>query len=195
MTPKETFISLASGITRNGIENLMHFLEYESDFYTAPCSTRYHLSVPGGLVIHSIHVYKLLEIKARQFKLNVDPETLLICGLFHDVCKTNFYDIEKKWRKNDRNQWEQYDAYVIKDLFPAGHGSKSVSVLQKYLHLTDEEILSVMWHMGAWTEGMTEYSMRQAYNAAGDKYPLVTALHLADLEATRFIEREQPEEG
>lgn len=190
MTAKEQFKSLLAGISRNGIENLANFLE-RSDFYAAPCSTKHHLSVPCGLVLHSLHVYKMLAENNERLRLGIDPESILITGLNHDLCKVHFYAIEKRWRKNDRNQWEQYDTYVVKDQFPMGHGEKSVAILQKFIHLTEEEILAIRWHMGAWTEGMTEYGMRQAYNAACDKYMLVTALHIADLEATRFLEREE----
>lgn len=194
MTPKETFISLASSITRNGIENLMHFLEHESDFYTAPCSTRYHLSVPGGLVIHSIHVYKLLEIKARQFKLNVDPETLLICGLFHDICKANFYGTEMRNVKED-GQWRQKEIYVVKDQCPLGHGEKSVILLHRYIIPAPLEEMAIRWHMGPFTPGITEWEVKQAYNEAVKTNPLVPLLFSADYEATNLLEREQPEEG
>ena len=46
---KETFIELVkNNIERDGIDGLMDYLINKSDFFTAPCSTVYHLSIPGG---------------------------------------------------------------------------------------------------------------------------------------------------
>ena len=53
---KERFLELVSGIKRPGIEGLMDWLE-RSDFYTAPASSRFHGSYPGGLLEHSLNVY------------------------------------------------------------------------------------------------------------------------------------------
>lgn len=55
---KEKFIELYNQyITRPGAEELLRWIT-ASDFFTAPAST--HLSRPGGLVEHSVHVYDRL---------------------------------------------------------------------------------------------------------------------------------------
>ena len=56
---KEEFVNLLRSSEREGIEDLIKFLE-KSDFYTAPASTRYHGSYKGGLLEHSLNVYKTL---------------------------------------------------------------------------------------------------------------------------------------
>ena len=57
---KEEFLKLLRETNREGMENLINFLE-KSDFFTAPASTRFHGSEEGGLVKHSLQVYKILE--------------------------------------------------------------------------------------------------------------------------------------
>lgn len=52
---KDRFVSLVRPINREGINELVEFLE-KSDFYTAPASTRFHCSIPEGLLIHSLNV-------------------------------------------------------------------------------------------------------------------------------------------
>ena len=47
-------------IKRPGSEKLLHFLENQSDFFTAPASTRFHGAYKGGLVEHSLQVYDCL---------------------------------------------------------------------------------------------------------------------------------------
>lgn len=69
---------------------LAHFL-IDSDYYTAPCSTKHHLAKPGGLAEHSLNVYRLLCEKVFRFGVNVPAESVIICGLGHDLCKVNFY--------------------------------------------------------------------------------------------------------
>jgi HD superfamily phosphohydrolase YqeK len=188
---KEIFKDLMAGITRTGINDLAVYLEEQSDFYTAPCSTKYHLSVPGGLVRHSLNVHKLLVLKDRTYKLNIDTETLFITSLFHDICKVNFYGTEFRNVKNDETgQWEKKQIYVVKDQFPMGHGEKSVIMLQQFIPLTEEEQLAIRWHMGPFTEGFDSFSLSQAYYAACKKTKLVPTLFAADYEASQIFETE-----
>lgn len=42
---------------REGIDDLISYME-ENDFFTSPCSTRYHLAEEGGLATHSLNVYE-----------------------------------------------------------------------------------------------------------------------------------------
>ncbi len=77
-------------IKRDGLESLKQFLA-ESDFYTAPASTEFHGSSEGKLAEHSLMVYKQLSKKNKDYLLGYSEETIAITGLFHDLCKTNFY--------------------------------------------------------------------------------------------------------
>ena len=63
MTKHEEFINIyEKNITRNGSDKLLQFLlSSSSDFFTAPCSTRYHGAYEGGLVEHSVNVYHCLK--------------------------------------------------------------------------------------------------------------------------------------
>lgn len=56
MPEKERFLELCDSIHRDGISDLMDWLE-KSDFYSAPASTRFHGNHPGGLLQHSLNVY------------------------------------------------------------------------------------------------------------------------------------------
>jgi len=56
---KEEFIKLLRTINRDGIEELIAFLE-KSDFFKAPASTRFHGAHEGGLMEHSMKVYEIL---------------------------------------------------------------------------------------------------------------------------------------
>ncbi len=180
---KEEFISLLRSTNREGIEEVIQFLE-KSDFYKAPASTRFHGSFEGGLLEHSMKVYEILKHKVKNsaLDLNVSDDTLIIIALLHDICKVNFYKVDYRNAKNERGEWEKVPYYTVDDTIPYGHGEKSVMMITEYMKLTVEEKYCIRWHMG-FTEP------KEAYNTLGQafkKFPLALILHEADLEATYF---------
>ena len=180
---KEEFISLLRSTNREGIEEVIQFLE-KSDFYKAPASTRFHGSFEGGLLEHSMKVYETLKHKVKNsvLDLNVSDDTLIIIALLHDICKVNFYKVDYRNAKNERGEWEKVPYYTVDDTIPYGHGEKSVMMITEYMKLTVEEKYCIRWHMG-FTEP------KEAYNTLGQafkKFPLALILHEADLEATYF---------
>ena len=55
---KEEFIKIyRENIKREGSDKLLEWLS-DSDFFTAPASTRYHLATEGGLCAHSVNVWR-----------------------------------------------------------------------------------------------------------------------------------------
>ena len=180
---KEEFISLLRSTNREGIEEVIQFLE-KSDFYKAPASTRFHGSFEGGLLEHSMKVYEILKHKVKNsvLDLNVSDDTLIIIALLHDICKVNFYKVDYRNAKNERGEWEKVPYYTVDDTIPYGHGEKSVMMITEYMKLTVEEKYCIRWHMG-FTEP------KEAYNTLGQafkKFPLALILHEADLEAAYF---------
>ena len=190
---KERFLSLCSFVKREGIDDLLKWLE-QSDFFTAPASSKYHGSYEGGLLQHSLNVYENLDrIIAAHEDLNGYlefisrernvQETQIIVSLFHDLCKTYLYTTEKRNRKNEFGQWESYDAYTYDEAFKyGGHGSKSVYIVQNFMKLTPEEATAINCHMGAF--GADAQSIGAAFEAC----PLAWLLSVADQEATYLDE-------
>ena len=179
----EEFRNLISSINRDGIDNLMNFIE-KTDFYTAPASTRFHGSYEGGLLEHSMKVYEILKHKVEYSIMNIDvsEDTLKIIALLHDICKVNFYKVDYRNAKNAHGDWERVPYYTVDDTIPYGHGEKSVMMLTEYIKLTSEEKYCIRWHMG-FTEPKEQYG---TISLAYKKYPLALLLHEADLETTYF---------
>ena len=61
---KEQFLELLKQVKREGIEELIEFIE-KTDFFKAPASTRFHGDYEGGLVEHSMKVYEILVEKVK----------------------------------------------------------------------------------------------------------------------------------
>lgn len=192
---KDRFIEIyKEHITKYGSDKLLEWLE-NSDFFTAPASTRFHLCREGGLAEHSIHVYERLKtlcnVEASTTPAFSEPsgETIAICGLLHDVCKANFYTVEYRNRKNEAGQWEKYPYYAVKDQLPYGHGEKSVYIISGFMRLSREEAFAIRWHMGGFDDSVKGGSY--ALNAAFEQFPLALLLHMADMQATYLDEKEE----
>ena len=174
---KTQFFDELSTVKRD-VSKLVEWLN-KSDFFEAPASAKYHLAEKGGLCEHSLNVYTRLLSINREFLLEIDLDSIVITALCHDICKAYFYTTEKRNRKNeDTGKWEKYDAYTYADLFPIGHGEKSVIILQKYIDLSFAEALAIRWHMGAWN--VTSFEETRMMGDACRMEKLVFALQMAD---------------
>ena len=192
MTNREKFLDLyTSLIKREGAQELLAWLTgANSDFFTAPASTRYHSAYEGGLLDHSINVYECLrDYLARnkgrdEFGLSYSDETIAIVSLLHDLCKVNVYRVSTRNVKDPvTGQWRPMPYYEFDDNLPYGHGEKSVYVISGFMRLTREEAFAIRYHMGFSNEDDA-----RNVGKAFELFPLALALSIADTEATYFVE-------
>lgn len=199
---RTAFRNIAAAIERAGVADLLEWLD-QTDFYEAPASSRFHGSVPEGLVMHSINVYRHLKRLNEVFDAGYSEESIAIVALFHDLCKVNFY--KRDWKnqktydpvkvksasvysvKHDNNGdfiWESVPFYRTEEQYHfGGHGSKSVYLVMNFMKLTPEEAAAINSHMGPWD--------RQDYGKPGDVFSdnlLAWMLHVADEAATYINE-------
>lgn len=183
---KTEFDDLLRSTGREGVDELIEWLE-STDFYTAPASTNKHASFEGGLLNHSLSVYKVLHNFSKPIK-DLDTNSMIICGLLHDVCKANFYAKQLRNKKNpDTKKWEEVEVIVIEDQFPFGHGEKSVYLVMKHMQLTDEEAMAIRWHMGGFDDAARSYIGGVTQSHAFSEYPLCVALHIADMYTAQLL--------
>ncbi len=189
MTNKEKFIEIFNScIQREGADKLLEYIEYKTDFFTAPASTRFHGAYEGGLLEHSLNVYECLCDFAKRprfcekYGFTFSEETLAIAALLHDICKTNFYKTEMRNVKKN-GVWESVPYYTIDDTLPYGHGEKSVYIISGFMKLTRDEAFAIRYHMG--------FSGPEDANQIGralEMFPLAFALCVADMEASYYME-------
>ena len=188
MDYKEEFLKIyKEKIKRNGSNELLEWL-LKTDFFTAPASTKFHCACNGGLVQHSVSVYNVLMNK--HFNADEDSnESFAICALLHDLCKAQFYKVTTRNVKNEETgKWEKQPFYMVEDVFPYGHGEKSVFLIERFMRLKTSEAMAIRWHMGGFDD--TAKAGGFAISLAYDKYPLAVKLHLADLESTYLNEKD-----
>ena len=184
---REKFLEIfRQEVTREGAEEFLRWLT-GTDFFTAPASTRYHCACPNGLVMHSVSVYQVMMEK--HFVEGEDSrESFALCGLFHDLCKAQYYKVSTRNVKNDQTgQWEKANYCAVEDSFPYGHGEKSVFLIERFIRLKPAEATAIRWHMGGFDDAARGgcFALSQAF----EKYPLAVKLHLADLESSYLREK------
>ncbi len=193
MTDKERFIDIyKKNIKREGADKLLDYLLSDaSDFFTAPASTRFHGSVKGGLLAHSLNVYDCLkDYMARGrvkdvYGMDYSEESIAIVALLHDLCKVNFY-VETTRNVKENGVWIKVPYYAIDDKLPYGHGEKSVYIISGYMRLTRDEAFAVRYHMGF--GGVESVNAINNVGKSFEMFPLSFALSVADMEATYYVE-------
>lgn len=189
---RESFNKAITFIKREGLNEFINWLETESDFFTAPASTIYHSNYEGGLLDHSLYVTKFA-LHNFNFIVKEKPEyeylreSVVLCGLFHDIAKCNTYVPIEKWYKDSENKWKSYQGYESKTQFPYPHGPKSVYLISKFMKLTDAEAMAVAFHMGSTDLYQPESLTKTDYNQAM-QHPLVKIIHTADILAMALEE-------
>ena len=197
---KYTFIDLLKKVNRPGadINALIYKLE-SSDFFVAPCSTKFHLNVRGGLCEHSLNVYYEVERLNQELNLGLSEETIIIISLLHDLDKMDKYEMYsrnvqhyhehgKKSDENGRFDWVKEWHYKVREdgdrLVFGHHGQNSEYIANSYIPLTMDESAAIVNHMANTLDEYKPFDMTAILN----RYPTAGVLHTADFIATFLIE-------
>ena len=193
---RDRFENLLLATGREGMSDLLKFIN-DSDFYSAPASSRFHGAHQGGLLEHSLQVNKDMMIIYEAFRERgrlkdgqINLHSIIIASLLHDICKVDFYKQDVRNVKTN-GVWEQVPYYTIDDKLPLGHGEKSVMILQQYIELTTDEIYAIRWHMAGFDDSAKCYAGGLQLSAALDKCPLLVMLHMADLAAVYLLNNKE----
>lgn len=185
MTEKDRFdLCMGTGIGKILSEEFKTYL-LANGFFSAPASTKYHGAYEGGLFDHSFAVMNILVgLSAKNNLKWKRAESPFIIGLFHDLCKIDQYrhpvcaetlDGRKVY---DEEKWEYNPDTQFK-----GHGDKSILILSQHLQLTEEEVMCIRYHMGAFVE-KDEW---RDYTNAIHRYENVLWTHHADMIAAHAV--------
>ena len=143
----------------------------ENGFFRQAASSKFHGCYEGGLYDHSMTVLKnLLELTKKLGLKWGRWQSPFIIGMLHDLCKYDQYVLTKDGFKFNRNTEIH------------GHGDKSVTLISRFMDLTDEEQFCIRYHMGAFTE-KEEW---QNFTEAIHNFPTVLYVHTADMIAAHI---------
>ena len=187
---KEYIDIIKTHVKRDGVNELLDYLENHSDFFVAPASGRRHSCFEGGLCFHSLNTYKRFKSNIIQeygeiYTETISDESIAIIALLHDVCKVNTYTVDYRNQKVD-GQWIQVPYYAYNNSLPYGHGEKSVYIINGFIRLTREEAMAINWHMGGFDPRVQATTdMSEAFG----RFPVAVLFHVSDLEATYLDEK------
>lgn len=184
MTNKEKYIELLKATKRDGIDNLIERLEKDG-FFTAPCSTRYHLSKEGGLLEHSLNVYDIATRLKKALNSDLPQESIALATLLHDIGKMGRYGkpmyIPSPPLKNGGTPATPYQ--YNKELMNFPHEVLSADIAREYIELTEDEYFAILMHNGKYGCFYKEID--------GHETELYLITHSADMFASRVTEVEK----
>lgn len=177
---KEEYLELLRSTGREGIENLIEYLETKTDFFTAPASTKFHNNIECGLLAHTLNVYNNFTDLLGMKGVEMDESSVIICSLLHDLCKCNYYTIEKRNKKVD-GKWVEVETWTsAKDIsIPLPHASRSIRIIRNFIKLKFIEELTIFYHMGPF--GGEDWEYRDLLKKVNEQYPQTVLFYAADL--------------
>lgn len=184
---KEKIRRLLLSTKREGIVSLLTWMELNG-FYEAPCSTQHHLCKKGGLAEHSLNVFEAMDKLSGAMLGEKDVNSIIICSLLHDIGKCGRYGkpyyVENYLSKKDKEgkplRSEAKPYTTNSDLLNVPHEIRSVSIIEKFIDLTEEEYYAILYHNGLYGD--------LKYQISGKETELYMLLHFADMWASRVVE-------
>ncbi len=151
-TLEEKYLALFD-LLRERKEQVMKFKEFiekETSWLTSPASTKFHLNIERGLLLHSVNVtYMALEIKDLLAK-DITDESIVITALFHDLGKVG-YQGKPYYLPND-NTWEVENRGITYKINPEiltmNLAVRSLYLISNRIQLTEEEAQAIVAHDG-----------------------------------------------
>ena len=170
-TKKDIVEDMLAGVATR---EMLEWLE-EAGFYKAPASKGHHGAYEGALFAHSLEVaYELIKLTKKMGLTWEREASPAIVGLLHDLCKMDAYIMVP----DDTGYHYEWNREQLLD----GHGEKSCILALRHMNLTDEELMCIRYHMGAF-EGEKKWDK---YSEAVKKYPNVLYTHTADMIASQI---------
>lgn len=173
-TNREIVVDVFENVKNN---NLLEYLE-ESGYYDAPASKNHHGNWRGALFDHSLQVaYELQQMTQRLGLKWERKESPMIVGLLHDLCKVDQYKLIEDTVRGVPVDVIEYNNNQLLN----GHGDKSCILALMHVELTDEEVMCIRYHMGAFVRDDVD-----RYTNAVKRYPNVLWTHTADMVASQI---------
>jgi len=152
------------------VKTFVHFLEEKTSWLTSPASIHFHNNFEKGLLLHSIFVAEtLLKIK-ETLSPNIDNESCVIVGLFHDVGKVGLPG--KPFYLPNPNRYSARRYIINPEVIFMGSAVRSLYLVSQFIPLTNEEVQAIVYHDGQYIEENKKVAHREE--------PLTLLLSYAD---------------
>lgn len=159
-------------------DQLISFMENETEYLTAPASTRFHLSKESGLLEHSVNVCEnMLRIK-HALAPSVSDESCVIVALIHDLGKVGMPG-NPQYIKNEPTARQKQYGYGASVPYSFNNNLTYLSVPVRslylalpYISLSEEEVQAIIYHDGQYVDDNKSVATKEC--------PLLLLLQFAD---------------
>lgn len=199
MTKSEIILKYKDLISQQSLKfnrdySKLFFYLKSSSFFDEPAAVRYHNNFPGGLALHTLNFFEVLEKLIEnfpEFNLKKKMDTMfdpLIVAIGHDLNKVGRYTIEDK-NKKINNQWCNFKAYGYNNSVMEMYPSTNVSLnkINSLLGLSESERLAIFWAEGLYATHSVQ-DWQKALGAAIHFDHRVYLSHVADMISSQFME-------
>lgn len=164
----------------NDFENFINYVINQTNFINAPASTKYHLCIPHGTLIHSNSVTKVLIKLNNALESNIPLYKLITVGMFHDLGKHDDYIINEPTEKQKQYGYKANPPYLFNtENEYIEHEAQSAYLIQKYIDLDIDEFVAILYHNSPW-DGVTKPAFK--------KNKLLTLINYADYYSCLYLE-------
>ena len=160
-------------------ERCVNYIVSNTGFINAPASTRYHLSIPHGLLIHSNSVTKTMMKLNNALNCEIPLYKIITAGLFHDLGKHDDYIENQPTEKQKAAGYKANPPYLFSEQEINPHESESLYILQKYLDMDEDEWLAILYHNSPYDK-VEKVNFKQNM--------LMTILQYSDYWSTLYLE-------
>ena len=165
-------------------EDFVSYVCSETNFINAPASTKFHLCIPHGTLIHSNSVTKTLIKLNNTLDANIPLYKLITAGMFHDLGKHNDYIENQPTEKQKQYGYKANPPYLFNtENEYIEHEAESVYIISKFIDLDIDEFVAILYHNSPW-DGVTKPAFK--------KNKLLTLLNYADYYSCLYLE-DRPE--
>ncbi|HPD60225.1 MAG TPA: HD domain-containing protein [Thermodesulfobacteriota bacterium] len=164
------------------VRSFLAFLQEKTSWLTSPASTRFHNNFEQGLLRHSILVSELLLQLKEIWSPDINNESCVICGLFHDVGKVGLPG-KPLYLPNPegRSKCGEKKYTINPDLVYLGLGVRSLLLVNKFIPLSEDEAQAIAYHDGQYIEENKQIAHREE--------PMTLLLSYADNWAGEVLEK------
>lgn len=180
MTVKERYEALKSRVVNRKEEfaELINFIENETEYLTAPASTRFHLCKEQGLLEHSVNVAEnMLKIRGA-LAPEIDEESCIITALIHDLGKAGMPGNPQYIPNEPTPRQKQYGygpsvPYRFNEkLTYLSVPLRSLYLALPHITLSESEVQAIMYHDGQYVDDNKSVATKET--------PLLLLLQYAD---------------
>lgn len=161
-------------------ETFVNHIVTQTNFINAPASTRYHLCIPHGTLIHSNSVTKIGIKLNNALGCEIPLYKVITTCMFHDLGKHDDYLVNEPTEKQKAAGYKANPPYLFNTNNTWNeHESQSLYIVSEYLRLDEDEWTAILYHNSPW-DGVVKPAFK--------KNKLMTLLQYADYYSCLYLE-------